>query len=263
MCTVTFIPRGAGYYLAMNRDEQLSRIAGLPPRREFIDGRAVLFPSEPGGGMWISVNDRRSSFALVNWYSVAARVGDGAVSRGEVVRSVSTCANGDEAEAPLAGLLLERMNPFRLIGIFPSDRKVVEWQWDLKKLVQKRRGWKAQQWISSGFDEGTAQRLRGQAFREALRQRSNGGLEWLRRLHRSHRPHRGAFSTCAHRADAATVSHTEISVSSRQARMRYHSGAPCQKAGDGGGADSPVGLLFSNEKKEIRHSSRHLRPASI
>src|SRR5512140_1000833 len=54
MCTVTFIPRDVGYYLAMNRDEKLSRIAGLPPKRQFIDGCTVLFPSEPGGGTWIS-----------------------------------------------------------------------------------------------------------------------------------------------------------------------------------------------------------------
>jgi len=37
------------------------------------------------------------------------------------------------------------------------------------------------------------------------------------------------FSTCMHRADASTVSYTEISFSPREAVMRYHAGAPCQK----------------------------------
>jgi hypothetical protein len=31
-----------------------------------------------------------------------------------------------------------------------------------------------------------------------------------------------------HRTDAATVSYTEVTVSSPQASMRYHAGAPCQ-----------------------------------
>ena len=31
-----------------------------------------------------------------------------------------------------------------------------------------------------------------------------------------------------HRANAATVSYTEVTVSSRQATMRYHAGAPCR-----------------------------------
>jgi hypothetical protein len=233
MCTVTFIPRDTGYYLAMNRDEQMSRVAGLPPKQHFINGRAVLFPSEPNGGTWIALNDTGSCLALVNWYSVAARVNSGPVSRGEVIKSACGFATSDLVEAELKRLSLHRMNPFRLIGIFPVDRKVTEWRWDLNKLVRKNHRWKAQQWISSGFDEPAAQRSRGKTFREAQSQRSAGSLDWLRRLHRSHLPHRGAFSTCVHRSDAMTVSYAEISVSPGKASMRYHPAAPCQKASSG------------------------------
>jgi hypothetical protein len=49
----------------------------------------------------------------------------------------------------------------------------------------------------------------------------------LRRLHRSHSPEAGPFSTCMHRSDAATVSYTEITAFSRKARLRYHAAAPC------------------------------------
>jgi len=238
MCTVTFIPRDAGYYLAMNRDEKLSRIAGLPPEQCFVDGRAVLFPSEPGGGTWISVNDGGACFALINWYSVTARVQERAVSRGEVVKFLSAGTSRTLAEAQLARLPLDRMNPFRLIGVFPADCEVAEWQWDLKKLARKTHRWKMQQWISSGFDEATAQQLRGKTFQGAQWQSSSGSLDWLRRLHRSHAPHRGAFSTCVHRSDARTVSYTEVVVSASAAKMNHQLTSPCQHLADADAAYS-------------------------
>jgi hypothetical protein len=110
----------------------------------------------------------------------------------------------------------------RMIGV-----SVFEWGWDLKRLVQKHHRWETQQWISSGFDEPAAQRVRGQTFRRALQQSSAGSAGWLRRLHRSHSPERGPFSTCMHRDDAATVSHTDVICSSRHASMNHHVGSPC------------------------------------
>jgi hypothetical protein len=227
MCTVTFIPRQAGYCLAMNRDEQLTRVAGLPPARRFIGGRAVLCPSEPDGGTWISLNDSRASFALINWYSVAARVKRNPISRGEVVNAVSAAASFDAGDAELVRLPLARVNPFRLIGVFPERRELAEWRWDLKALGRKHHRWKARQWVSSGFDEPAAQRIRGDTFQKALKQPAAGTLSWLRRLHRSHSPEAGPFSTCMHRSDAATVSYTEITAFPADARLRYHAAAPC------------------------------------
>jgi hypothetical protein len=228
MCTVTFIARQRGYCLGMNGDEKLTRPTGLPPKKKKVDGRAVISPSEPGGGTWIAVNDHGATLALINWYSITARVGGKAVSRGEVIHSVSTASSPEFAGAALARLPINRINPFRLIGFFPATRGIVEWRWDLKRLVRKNQRWKSQQWISSGFDELTAQSVRGKTFHRALRQYSAGSLDWLRRLHRSHAPQAGPFSTCMHRADAATVSYTEVAVSSRHSTMRYYAGAPCQ-----------------------------------
>ena len=232
MCTITFIPRPRGYHLGMNRDEQLTRRAALPPRKRIMNGLAVFAPSELGGGTWISLNEHRVTFALINWYSVLARVSGKAVSRGVVVNSVSATISVDSAEAALDKLLLHRINPFRLIGIFPATNEITEWRWNMHQLVQKRHSWKSHQWISSGFNELAAQRVRGRTFRLAQKQKSAGSLDWLRRLHRSHAPETGPCSTCMHRADAATVSYTEISVSSSVAVMRYHAGAPCQNIKD-------------------------------
>lgn len=228
MCTVTFIARQQGYCLGMNRDEKLTRPIGLPPQVRQVNGRTVMCPSEPGGGTWIATNDDAATFALINWYSILARVESTAVSRGEIVNRVSPASSPEAALAAIVGLPLNRINPFRLIGVFPKTRKIVEWRWDLKQLVRKDLRWQTQQWISSGFDEPTAQRVRGRTFRQAQQQSSAGSLDWLRRLHRSHSPHCGPFSTCMHRADAATVSYTEVSVAARKAAMRHHLGAPCR-----------------------------------
>ncbi|MEI6197802.1 MAG: NRDE family protein [Verrucomicrobiota bacterium] len=227
MCTVSFIARKKGYALAMNRDEKLARVEGLPPSTKIIGGRIVLAPSEPGGGTWIALNDGGATLALINWYSITARVSEEIVSRGMVVNATSAAATPKVAEVTLNQLPLKQINPFRLIGVFPATNEIVQWSWDLKKLARRNHPWQAQQWISSGFDEPTAQRIRSQAFRSALQQRSAGSLPWLRRLHRSHSPETGPFSTCMHRADAATVSYTEAVISPGKAFMRYHAGPPC------------------------------------
>ena len=229
MCTVSFIARQHGYLLAMNRDEKLTRATGLPPKIISVGGRQVVRPSEPSGGTWIALNDAGVTFALINWYSVTAQVKNNPVSRGEVVNSVSAQISPVVASEILAELPLKRINAFCLIGAFPATREMFEWRWDLKQLTRLERPWRGQQFISSGFDEPTAQRIRSQTFRLALQQKSAGTLDWLRRLHRSHSPESGPFSTCMHRADAATVSYSEVAVSSRAIWMGYHAVAPCEE----------------------------------
>ena len=232
MCTVSFIARKQGYALAMNRDEKLARVEGLPPKQSNVSGRAVAAPSEPNGGTWITLNDGGATLALINWYSITARVKGETVSRGRVVNATCAAIKPIEAEGALAELPLKKINPFRLIGVFPAKKEIVEWRWDLKKLARRNHPWQAQQWISSGFDEPTAQRIRSQIFQRALQQKSAGTLEWLRRLHRSHGPERGPFSICMHRADAATVSCTFVAVQAGIAVMRHRCGAPCRGTND-------------------------------
>jgi len=229
MCTITFWPRKGGYALAMNRDEKLTRPPGLPPKRQFVAGRAVISPSEPGGGTWIALNDSGATLALVNWYAIPARVPGDAVTRGQVVRAARHATTAATAATALAELPLKKINPFRLVGIFPATGEAVEWRWNLQQLERVRHRWRPQQWISSGFDEPTAQRVRGEIFQRARRQSTAGRLDGLRRLHRSHQPERGPFSTCMHRADATTVSYAEIVVSPRAGVLHYQDGAPCQQ----------------------------------
>lgn len=231
MCTVTLIARQHGYVLGMNRDEAVTRPLGLPPKRQVQNGCAVLCPSEPSGGTWIATNETGVTMALINWYSIETRVTERMVSRGRVVNAVSDVHSTEAAHALLLKLPLERINPFRLIGVFPFTQEVMEWRWNLTHLELRKHEWKAHQWASSGFDEPQAQRSRGGTFRAACSRHEAGTSRWLRTLHRSHNPECGPFSTCMHREDAMTVSYTEVSVSASEIKMRYHDGCPCTQRG--------------------------------
>ncbi|MGE3309469.1 MAG: NRDE family protein [Limisphaerales bacterium] len=229
MCTVTLVARERGFHLGMNRDEQRSRPIGLPPERGRSGDRIIVYPSEPGGGTWIAVNDAGIALALINWYAVARRVPSDGLSRGEVIPAMIPESDLDAAGARLRLLSRERINPFRLIGVDRRARRVVEWRWDLSALDQVEHPWVTQLWASSGSDERAAQASRQRVFEEFLAQPTAGTLDWLRRLHRSHRPIPGADSICMHRSDAATVSYTEVEADDGgEVVMRYRIGAPCE-----------------------------------
>ena len=227
MCTVTLIARRNGYALGMNRDEKLARVRGLPPALHRLAGRDALFPSEPSGGTWIGVNDAGLTLPLINWYSVGVRAARQNVSRGEVVKAALPFDSLSTVDEALAALPLARVNPFRLIGVFPAHKAVAEWRWNLTRLNRLDHRWRTNTWISSSFDESGAQQARGKTFGKMLRQRSAESVDWLRRLHQAHAPEIGPYSICMHRNDAATVSCTEIVVSGSVATVRYQPGPPC------------------------------------
>ncbi len=227
MCTVSFLPSRRGFVLAMNRDEQKSRVEGLPPRLGRAGERRCLYPSEPDGGSWIGINDRGLTFALINWHEKPQRTRAHATSRGVVIPHLLQADGIEAAGALLKQLPLARINPFRLIAISLSDAAIREWRWDGKRLKLLRPDWRRRHWFSSGFDEAAANRKRKTVVRAKARTLSAETPDWLRRLHRSHAPVRSADSICMHRDLAETVSYTEIAATGRLAKMTYAPGAPC------------------------------------
>jgi hypothetical protein len=227
MCTISFVPNERGFYVAMNRDEKLTRSTALPPAIVDLAKRRAIFPREPEGGTWIAANDAGVCLALINWHTVDREPARSIVSRGQVVRALVAKSSAEEIETGLAALPLGRLRPFRLIAIIPSEKNVTEWRWNRDRLSTRKRAWERHHWFSSGLDEPKAEVERGRVCDSAQRQRSVGNLSWLRRLHRSHSPKRGPFSICMHRSDAATVSYTEVAVSERRATMRYKAGPCC------------------------------------
>lgn len=224
MCSVSFIPREAGFVLAMNRDELISRVPALFPRLHRRGDLTLLCPSEPSGGTWIGVSSAGMAFSLLNWHSQPHRTDD-LISRGEVVRALLSGRSCSAAASILQELPLSQMNPFRLITVSLHEGLLAEWRCGNRGLTCKLHPWQRQHWFSSGVDEGRATHVRQEvcaAFSDDLQD-----LASVRKLHASHLPIAGPFSLCMHREDAATVSYTEISVRGREASMYYISGSPC------------------------------------
>jgi hypothetical protein len=192
-----------------------------------VEGRTLLYPQEPGGGTWIGTNQAGLTLALINWYAKPELKNVKLVSRGEIIPSLLALPHVQQIKDGFSELPLKRINPFRLMTIFPLARMLQEWRWDGGSLEVVNFRWKRRHWFSSGYDEPVAERIRSQTIRRAARQASVGSLPWMRRLHRSHHPERGPFSICMHRTDAQTVSYTEIVMHRSQTVMTHWAGAPC------------------------------------
>jgi hypothetical protein len=229
MCTVSFLPKARGFYLAMNRDEKRDRFAALAPTIINVENRRAIFPREPTGGTWISVNDAGICLALINWHRIKRRPKNEVVSRGEIIRELAGKSNAHDIQDGLTRLPLRNLRPFRLITIVPTKRGVLEWRWNLERLAIRNHKWQRQHWFSSGFDERRAERERAKICESPTVNAGGYNLKWLRELHRSHAPKRGPFSICMHRPDASTVSYIEVSVQNQSVVMRYKNGRPCSR----------------------------------
>lgn len=212
----------------MNRDESLLRPVAMPPRVVRRGDRVAVVPQEPEGGSWIGVNDAGLCVALINWYAIAKLPGSGRVSRGIVVPALLKAGAAQEAKNIAHQLPKQDMAPFRLLIFARREREVTEFRWDQRKFAVSSHAWEPRHWFSSGYDEAEAQRERAKVARAAWGEPDAARLPWLRRLHGSHLPSRGPFCFCMHRRDAATVSYTEIAMTSRKATLRYHCGPLCR-----------------------------------
>jgi len=223
-------------------------MAALPPAFRTCGSLRALHPHELSGGTWIGVNEAAVGFALVNWYAKPRRNGADMLSRGIVIPELLSARDVEDAGARLAALPRERMNPFRLIMVSASEKRIVEWRAEGGALEILHLPWARQHWFSSGFDEAGANRWRRIACLREAELSPPDSPGWLRRLHRSHHPTKGAYSICMHRVDACTVSFTELTVNAVVASMIYKAGPACQR-----------GPRFA---KSLRLEKRKLSPAA-
>ena len=231
MCTLTFIPTKDGYLAAMNRDELRNRPIAYAPQVRTPNGVEALYPTEPSGGTWIASNRYGNLLALLNCddktrsESVVLKTR----SRGLLIPELISASGFASTAEIFEGLALDGFLPFRLVGFFVSERTVAECCWDGERKDLRTLSWWRGHWFSSSLSDLSAAEQRGTACEAAAAEPDFGSANSLRLLHASHIPAPGPFSVCVHRADAATVSYTEIVCQERSLAMQYVPGNPCRK----------------------------------
>ena len=230
MCTVTFIPRGEGYLLAMNRDEKVTRGHAVPPSVLGTGRGHAIYPRDVDGGTWIAASDRGIALALLNSNDTRVLCGKRR-SRGVLIPVLIGCTSSRNARATLNMLDLGGILPFRLVGIFADEKNICEWRWDQKSLDYEYRSWSARQWSSSSLSDAKATLHRKFEYSRAQQHEDAGSVAWLRRLHASHDPEHAHFSTCVHRGEVETLSYTEVICTPEIVQCGYVSGSPCRPVG--------------------------------
>jgi hypothetical protein len=228
MCTLTVVTTNNTYLMAMNRDEKITRGAGLPPEIHEFDGTPAIYPSDGDGGTWLATNEYGIALALLNWNDIAPHCIDAKRrSRGRVIPALIDSRSLSDLHEVFSVSNFEGMMPFRLVGVFPSEQEIWEWRWDSAQLESQVHVWESRHWFSSSLSDARAESLRGAACRTTRHESDAGSVPWLRRLQASHAGGPGPFSLCVHREDVETLSYTEVAVRSGSVRMSHFSGTPC------------------------------------
>lgn len=228
MCTLTVVTGNDTYLMAMNRDEKITRSAGFPPEIHEFDGTRAIYPSDGGGGTWFATNEYGLAFALLNWNDIAPCGKDAKTqSRGRVIPALIDSRSLLDLHAVFGASNFKGMMPFRLVGVFPSEREIWEWRWDSLQLDFEIHAWESRHWFSSSLSDERAESVRGTACRNAEHESDVGSAPWLRRLHASHTGDPGPFSLCVHRQDVKTLSYSEVMVTPKSIQMGHFRGSPC------------------------------------
>ena len=231
MCTVSFVPNGGGFFLAMNRDESLNREIGQPPQLRRMKQVLAVYPSEAGGRTWIAANDFGIALALLNTNDISVRDPKGPfTSRGTLIPQLIRSSHQDAIASQLFGMRLESLRPFRLVSISQIDPRIVEFSWNGVSLEIRVHHRRMHHWFSSSAGDAEAELRRSQIVSRALALPNAGTLPWIRALHASHDPSRSGFGICAHRADGGSVSYSEIVCGVSEIRFAYRASAPCERS---------------------------------
>ncbi|MEO6709784.1 MAG: NRDE family protein [Planctomycetota bacterium] len=232
MCTLTWLLRDDGYFVAFSRDELRTRAPALGPKLSLRAGVKLLAPIDgEAGGTWIAVNEQGLTLALLNGYRFqgadAQRADERRTwkSRGELALQVGDAASVAEVAARLGDFHLERYRPFELAAFDTAGAATLA-SWTGSTLTTRELHAGDRPLVSSSLDDDGARSRRRALYAELVsREASEAELE---RFHASHAPSRGAYSPCMHREDAHTVSFTRVRVGVRQVELLYQPLSPCE-----------------------------------
>ena len=228
MCTAVAWPTEDGYLFGFNRDELVSRPDALPPARH----GDFLAPIDPeGGGTWLATNHHGLTLAALNVYEAGTRSPQLPIrSRGLLVTDLADAATLDAlADRVRAHPHLLHTRPFHLLAV-TADRTALDARWDGENLTLTPADLPLLR-LSAAFDRAAVEKARKQEFRFLVDElsRTVHSRETLRVWFASHALNGASRGVCMHREPlAATVSHTQVSVTQTEIAMYYVAGPPCQ-----------------------------------
>jgi hypothetical protein len=227
MCTVSIVLHAGGVRLVCNRDERRTRARALAPRVHDLGGRRALFPVDPdGGGTWVGVNSEGLIAAVLNRTdagSDAARRARGTptfASRGAIVPHVLAAATLEEAMDRVASLhhvafaryrlLVTRHRTLWIVTGGGTDNVRAERQPLLTSFVL----------ASSSLGDRLVEVPRRRLFEHFVVIRRGAPLEAQAAFHAHRWRARPEISVVMSRADARTVSRTQIDIGAHTADGR-------------------------------------------
>ncbi|MSR63259.1 MAG: hypothetical protein EXS08_12525 [Planctomycetes bacterium] len=221
MCTASWLIHPEGFELFFNRDESVRRGSARAPETLELEGVRALAPRDAdAGGTWLGVNEHGLALGLLNAWDARGLPAEPR-SRGLLVRELLSARAGDEVLERLERVELERYRGFTLACFEPGRAPRVR-AWDGRELTQPDV---RAPLCSSSLERGRAQLERERVFVQLVGARVE--REAFERFHASHAPERGPWSPCMHRADASTVSASQVRVDARAVALRYAGGPPC------------------------------------
>jgi hypothetical protein len=227
VCTVSaaYSPSGDALRLVINRDESRRRMQAWPPSAFHVEGVSAAWPVDSqAGGTWAAINAHGLAFAILNASSAAApsRASTELVTRGAIIPHLVGAADLAEAESRfLSGPAGWPCRPFKLI-IASLNRAVMLTPQGVVDVTMP------DVWSTSSLGDALVESPRRVLFGE-LRRTSAGDWHAQDRLHQHAWPDRRHLSVLMSRADACTVSRTEIVIGHGRSELRYaaiHDGWP-------------------------------------
>lgn len=233
MCTVVAIRSAKGVRIAGNRDELRTRAEAIPPQVYETQGIHWLAPRDPDGqGTWMAVSERGLALVLLNDYqSQPSHAQPPFRSRGLIVQDLVMAQD----LADLAGMLLRagdtlrHTRPFELLAATLQGALHVHWDGDDLRV----RPVEFPAVLTSSVQEPQrTQRAREAELTMLLGDPADVAVQHaaLQQWFSRHQPGDAPRPICLHHDLAATVSHTQVEITSDHVQMRYHPAAPCQPA---------------------------------
>lgn len=246
MCTVSWIQTVDGYELFCNRDELLTRKQALPAQLATVRGVQIIAPRDGDfGGSWISVNEFGLSLSLLNLYQTKIRLTGDCISRGLLLADLSDCVSFSQLMMRMSEIKMSRFQPFTMVVLVPGEpARVIKW--DGGALATEHFADNHLPLTSSSFDTDKVIEMRRSNFRYSVELSGAIDSDFLLAFHSSHQPEAGAYSTCMHREDAATVSFSRIRVDSESVEFHYHPHSPCRAVS--AEMDSEIRVLLKRKK---------------